>query len=236
MVSFLTQKKLDDFFELNPQLVSQKHKLCEKYSNIINNHIIPKILHYIRFDENKYAFTDKCIDSYKKYCSDYNILEWNTETIKQLQFTKNEKKFYKIYCDRKDYNAISDLIKLKVLNKFGGIFFDTNIELCDSIPDFIREQGILSIDDMTNNVISIIMGSHNKNKFTKALLDKFNTIISTTHIYDYNVNWSLNTLINSAITTCNIVINAYRNFNFLNYIIYSNKYFYIKYKIYDKNF
>ena len=42
--------------------------------------MIPKKIHYFWFGGNeKPAKVQKCIDSWKKYCSDYEIIEWNED-------------------------------------------------------------------------------------------------------------------------------------------------------------
>ena len=40
--------------------------------------MIPKIIHYCWFGRNpKPELVLKCIESWKKYCPDYEIIEWN---------------------------------------------------------------------------------------------------------------------------------------------------------------
>ena len=40
--------------------------------------MIPKIIHYCWFGGNKKpALIKKCIESWKKFCPDYEIKEWN---------------------------------------------------------------------------------------------------------------------------------------------------------------
>ena len=39
---------------------------------------IPKVIHYCWFGNGKMpAISEKCIKSWKKYCPDYEIVEWN---------------------------------------------------------------------------------------------------------------------------------------------------------------
>lgn len=43
---------------------------------------IPKIIHYCWFGRNeKPAIIKKCIKSWKKYCPDYQIIEWNEDNF-----------------------------------------------------------------------------------------------------------------------------------------------------------
>lgn len=43
---------------------------------------IPKIIHYCWFGgKPKPPLAEKCIKSWKKYCPDYQIIEWNEENF-----------------------------------------------------------------------------------------------------------------------------------------------------------
>ena len=222
---FFNSKHLDDFFELNPKLAPIKDKLCEKYAYIINNYSLPKIIHYVWLGGNKTKLVNKCIDSWKKYCSDYKIIEWNEETIKQLQFTEAEKKFYNIFYSKKDYAAVSDLIKLKVLYQYGGIYFNTDVELIKSIPDYMREHNILTLEKFNFDITTTVWGAYANNRFVQIILSKFNKIIETNQIENYGNKWTINNLLKLVISSYNIHFKAYRNYNFIDYVIYAPVYF-----------
>ena len=50
---------------------------------------IPKIIHYCWFGGNpKPKLAEKCIKSWKKYCPDYEIVEWNEDNF-DLSATPN---------------------------------------------------------------------------------------------------------------------------------------------------
>ena len=61
--------------------------------------MIPKKIHYCWFGRGELTNkAKKCIDSWKKYCPDYEIIEWNEDNfdINQNEYTKmcySEKKF-----------------------------------------------------------------------------------------------------------------------------------------------
>ena len=43
---------------------------------------IPKVIHYCWFGKGKMPkLAKKCIKSWKKYCPDYEIIEWNEENF-----------------------------------------------------------------------------------------------------------------------------------------------------------
>ncbi|MFR0667181.1 MAG: capsular polysaccharide synthesis protein [Faecalimonas umbilicata] len=44
--------------------------------------MIPKVIHYCWFGRGKMPdLAKKCIESWKKYCPDYEIIEWNEDNF-----------------------------------------------------------------------------------------------------------------------------------------------------------
>ena len=93
--------------------------------------MIPKIIHYCWFGGNPLPeLALKCIESWKKYCPDYEIIEWNESNfdIDALQYTKEA-------YEAKKYAFVADVARLKALYEFGGIYMDTDMELLKNIDD-----------------------------------------------------------------------------------------------------
>lgn len=94
--------------------------------------MIPKKIHYCWFGQNpKPKSVLKCIDSWKKYCPDYEIIEWNEDN-----FDVNMNGYTKMCYDLKKYAFLSDYVRLFVIEQFGGIYFDTDVEVIKSM-DFL---------------------------------------------------------------------------------------------------
>ena len=99
---------------------------------------IPKIIHYCWFGKNpKSELALKCIESWKRYCPDYEIIEWN------------EDNFDICYCDyvREAYEAkkwafVSDVARLYALVNCGGIYMDTDVELLKSLDEFLVYEAV----------------------------------------------------------------------------------------------
>ncbi len=87
--------------------------------------MIPKIIHYCWFGRGeKSKLMKKCIKSWKKYCPDYEIIEWNEDN-----FDVNSCLWTKQAYECKKWAFISDYVRLKVLYENGGIYMDTDVEL-----------------------------------------------------------------------------------------------------------
>lgn len=98
--------------------------------------MIPKKIHYCWFGRGeKSKLAQKCIASWKKYCPDYEIIEWNEDTF-ALDYNG-----YTRYCyDNKKWAFLSDFARLVVVAEHGGIYFDTDVELLKS-PDELLQYG-----------------------------------------------------------------------------------------------
>lgn len=94
---------------------------------------IPKIIHYCWFGGNdKPEIIKKCIKSWRKYCPDYQIIEWNEDNF-DVQCIPFCKQAY----EAKKWAFVSDYARLKVLSEYGGIYMDTDVELIRPIDDLL---------------------------------------------------------------------------------------------------
>ena len=92
--------------------------------------MIPKKIHYCWFGRGeKPRLAKKCIASWKKYCSDYEIIEWNEDN-----FNINLNEYTKWCYENRKYAFLSDYVRLWVVFQNGGLYFDTDVELLKS-PD-----------------------------------------------------------------------------------------------------
>ena len=98
--------------------------------------IIPKIIHYMWLGGKPIPDTLKyCIDSWKKYCPEYEIRRWD-ETNYDIE--KNE--YMKQAYEQRMYGFIPDYARLDILYRFGGIYFDTDVELVQNIDNLLRSE------------------------------------------------------------------------------------------------
>ena len=77
----------------------------------------------------------KCIASWKQYCPDYEIIEWNEDNF---DVCTND---YLQYCyENKKWAYLSDLARLMIVYEQGGVYFDTDVELIQK-PDGLLHYG-----------------------------------------------------------------------------------------------
>ena len=96
--------------------------------------MIPKVIHYCWFGGNPLPESAlRCIESWRKYLPDYEIKEWNESNfdVDTIRFTQEA---YKL----KQYAFVSDYARFWILNNFGGVYFDTDVELIKPIDDIVE--------------------------------------------------------------------------------------------------
>ena len=97
--------------------------------------MIPQKIHYCWFGGNeKPKLFDKCCKSWKKYCPDYEIIEWNESNFDLSSCPLYVKQAY----EAKKWAFVTDYVRLKVVYDNGGIYLDTDVELKKSL-DFLLD-------------------------------------------------------------------------------------------------
>lgn len=95
--------------------------------------MIPKIIHYCWFGRNeKPKMLLKCIESWKKYCPDYEIKEWNEDN-----FDVTANLFCRQAYENRKWAFVSDYARFSILQRFGGIYVDTDVEVLRPLDRFL---------------------------------------------------------------------------------------------------
>lgn len=87
--------------------------------------MIPRVIHYCWFGHNaKPKLTERCVASWKKYCPDYEIIEWNEDNFDLGRHP------YLGWCSQQGKWAfLSDYARLLILREHGGIYLDADVEI-----------------------------------------------------------------------------------------------------------
>lgn len=104
--------------------------------------MIPKKVHYFWFGRNpKPPIAEFCIASWKKLLPDFEIIEWNEDNFDYTQNT-----FAREAYEQKKWAFVSDYARAKVLYEEGGFYMDTDMELKNSLGDFIDYKAICGFE------------------------------------------------------------------------------------------
>lgn len=95
--------------------------------------MIPKKIHYCWFGGNPIPESvTKYIESWKKFCPEYEIKEWN-----ETNFDVNCCLYSKEAYAEKKWAFVSDVARLYALVSEGGIYMDTDVEVCKKLDCFL---------------------------------------------------------------------------------------------------
>ena len=104
---------------------------------------IPKIIHYCWFGgKPKPKLAEKCIKSWKKYCPDYEIVEWNEENF-DLSAAPN---YVQQARAAGRWAFVTDYVRLCALTEQGGVYMDTDVELVKPLDTFLKHQAFAGFE------------------------------------------------------------------------------------------
>ena len=130
--------------------------------------MIPKVIHYCWFGGNPLpTFAQKCIDSWKKYCPDYRIKQWDEGNV-----DLNSCAYIREAFEEKKWAFITDYVRLDVLFAEGGIYMDTDVEVVASLDSFLHHHAFSGFENETQ-VPTGIMACEKGFPLIQELLDYY---------------------------------------------------------------
>ena len=138
--------------------------------------MIPQVIHYCWFGGKELSEKEiKCINSWKKFCPCYEIKRWD-----ETNFDLNSNTYCREAYERKMWAFVSDYARFKILYDYGGLYFDTDVELIKPIDDIIEIGAFFGLEKTNNSSISdrainpgLGMGVERHNIIYKEILDYF---------------------------------------------------------------
>ncbi|MCC8104213.1 MAG: glycosyl transferase [Clostridiales bacterium] len=133
--------------------------------------MIPKTIHYCWFGRGtKPKLAEKCIESWHKYCPDYEITEWNEDNFDVSQNS------YMRYClAHRQYAFLSDLVRLHVVHEYGGIYFDTDVELLRNPEELLSYEAFYGFENNSYINTGLGFGAEKKHRSVRAMIERYNT-------------------------------------------------------------
>ena len=138
--------------------------------------MIPKIIHYCWFGGNKLSENErKCIDSWKKYCPDYKIIEWN-----DFNYDINQNLYIKQAAEAKRWAFVSDYARLDIIYRFGGIYLDTDVEVIKNFDSLLKHSAFAGMENVIGKEYSVNtglgFGAEKEHPIVKAWRDEYNEL------------------------------------------------------------
>jgi hypothetical protein len=118
--------------------------------------MIPKKLHYVWLGgQDKPDLIKRCIASWRQALPAYEIIEWNESNI------TSDHPYFIQACRDKRYGFASDIVRLEVLNQYGGIYLDTDVEIRKNLDGFLENTFFLGMEFdclLSTSLIGVMAG------------------------------------------------------------------------------
>ncbi len=109
--------------------------------------MIPKVINYCWFGgKEKPELVKKCINSWKKYCPDYEIKEWNESNYD----ISSAPLFVRQAYEAKKWGFVPDYIRAEIIYNNGGIYLDTDVEIIKNFDNLLNNYCVFGFEDNEN--------------------------------------------------------------------------------------
>ena len=131
--------------------------------------MLPKVIHYCWFGGKPLPKSAlRCIDSWKRYLPDHEIIEWN-----EGNFDVNIVPYVAEAYSCGKYAFVSDYARFWVLYRYGGLYFDVDVELIGKIDDILRRGSFMAYEHGMSIAPGLGLGLEAGTPFVKTLLDEY---------------------------------------------------------------
>lgn len=151
-----------------PMLIASNEDDEFSYSLSRDKVYIPKIIHCFWFSgSEKDDLTKKCLLSWKKFCPDYEIMEWNTQNY---DVTKNTY-MYEAYKHKK-WAYATDYARLDVIYKYGGFYLDFDLELLRKLDELLSVDFVAGFGPLRDIELAAF-GAKKKSPIVRRMLELY---------------------------------------------------------------
>lgn len=122
------------------------HNFCSAVSGgepiLSDKPLIPKKIHYMWLGKKQIPSNlQKCIDSWKKYCPDYEIIQWN-----ENNYDVNKQEYMRDAYSQEAYGFVPDYARLDILYEHGGIYMDTDVEVIKNLDPLLYQEAFCGVE------------------------------------------------------------------------------------------
>ena len=146
--------------------------------------MIPKIIHYCWLSGDEFPHEIKRnIDSWKALLPDYEFMLWDTN-----RFDLEQWPFAKEAFEKKKYAFASDIVRLYAVNKFGGIYLDTDVQILKKFDALLHLPYFVGLE-YENIVEAAIFGAEKNSDWLAQCLKYYDnrSFIKADRSYDITI-------------------------------------------------
>lgn len=134
-----------------------------------NKQLIPKVIHYCWFGGNPLPDDyKKWMESWKRYCPDYEIIEWNE---KNYDIHKNQ--YIEQAYEVGKWAFVADYARLDVIYNNGGIYLDTDVEIIRNIDDLLYNEAFCGYEQKEYVNFGLGYGAQKNNKIIREIMSVY---------------------------------------------------------------
>lgn len=131
---------------------------------------IPKIIHYCWFGRGKLPEdTVAYIRSWKKYLPDYKIIEWNEDNFDIDSAPSYVREAYQA----KKYAFVSDFVRMKALYDYGGLYFDTDLEVIKDFHQYLEGKKLVLAFESKRMLMTAFIACIPQHEFIQRFLSVY---------------------------------------------------------------
>ena len=132
--------------------------------------MIPKKIHYFWIGGKSMPEKNKtCVESWKKFCPDYEIIEWNESNYDFSECTYMAQAY-----EAELWGFVPDYARLDIICREGGIYLDTDVELLKSLDDLLSCKAFMGFENRKSVAPGLGFGAEG-NEILKQMRDLYHS-------------------------------------------------------------
>lgn len=125
---------------------------------------IPKTIHFCWFGGNPIPEKEQmCINSWKKMCPDYEIIQWTEEN-----YDVHKNRYMGQAYDTKKWGFVVDFARLDLVTEYGGVYLDADVELIRPLDDLLKFKAFAGYESADYVAFGLGFGSIKHHKIMEA--------------------------------------------------------------------
>ena len=134
--------------------------------------MIPKKIHYFWIGGKSMPEKNKtCVESWKKFCPDYEIIEWNESNYDFSECTYMAQAY-----EAELWGFVPDYARLDIICREGGIYLDTDVELLKSLDDLLSCKAFMGFENRKSVAPGLGFGAEPGNEILKQMRDLYHSL------------------------------------------------------------